>query len=65
MALPINLVVRTRFNPNLRTEWSKSIMAVINNITLLVIVLTGAALGSANTEPWNICSSCRSDRPRS
>jgi ABC-2 type transport system permease protein len=44
MALPINLVVRTRFNPNQRTEWFNSIMAVINNITLLVIVLTGAAL---------------------
>jgi ABC-2 type transport system permease protein len=44
MALPINLIVRTRFNPNLRTEWFNSIMAVINNITLLVIVLTGAAL---------------------
>jgi ABC-2 type transport system permease protein len=44
MALPINLVVRTRFNPNLRTEWFNSIMAVINNITLLVVVLTGSAL---------------------
>jgi len=44
MALPINLVVRARFNPNLRTEWFNSIMAVINNITLLVVVLTGSAL---------------------
>ena len=44
MALPINLVVRARFNPNLRTEWFNSIMAVINNITMLVIVLTGSAL---------------------
>jgi ABC-2 type transport system permease protein len=44
MALPINLIVRTRFNPNLRTEWFNSIMAVINNITLLAVVLTGAAL---------------------
>ena len=44
MALPINLVVRARFNPNLRTEWFNSIMAVINNITLLAVVLTGSAL---------------------
>ena len=43
-ALPINLVSRVRFNPNLQTQWFNSIMAVISNITLLVIVLVGAAL---------------------
>ena len=44
MALPINLVVRSEFNPSLRTEWFNATMAVVNNITLLAIVLTGAAL---------------------
>jgi ABC-2 type transport system permease protein len=44
IALPINLVVRARFNPNLHTEWFNSIMGVINNVTLLAIVLVGAAL---------------------
>ena len=43
-ALPINLEFRSQFNPNLRTEWFNGIMAVVNNLTLLAIVLTGAAL---------------------
>lgn len=41
---PINLVVHSRFNPNLRSAWFTSVMQVINNITILSIVLTGAAL---------------------
>ena len=41
---PINLVMRTAFNPNHYSEWFLAIMAVINAITMLVIVLTGAAL---------------------
>ena len=44
MPLPIDLEFRTQFNPNLRTEWFNGIMAVVNNLTLLAIVLTGAAL---------------------
>lgn len=44
VAQPINLVIRTRFNPNVHTQWFNSIMAIINHITLLVIVLVGAAL---------------------
>ncbi|RTL87266.1 MAG: ABC transporter permease [Hyphomicrobiales bacterium] len=42
--LPINLVIRSRFNPNLKSEWFVSVMQVINNITILSVVLTGAAL---------------------
>lgn len=42
--LPINLVIRTAFNPNRNSEWFLSIMAVINFITMLAIVLTGSAL---------------------
>ena len=41
---PINLVMRTAFNPNHKSEWFLAIMADINNITMLTIVLTGAAL---------------------
>ncbi len=41
---PINLVIRTAFNPNHYSEWFLGIMAVINNITMLTVVLTGAAL---------------------
>jgi ABC-2 type transport system permease protein len=42
--LPIDLVVRTRFNPNHNSEWFNAIMAVINNITALAVILTGSAL---------------------
>jgi ABC-2 type transport system permease protein len=41
---PINFVIRTAFNPNHYSEWFLGIMAVINNITMLTVVLTGAAL---------------------
>jgi len=44
IASPINLVLRTAFNPNHKSEWFLAIMAVINDITMLTIVLTGAAL---------------------
>ncbi|EML9903544.1 ABC transporter permease [Morganella morganii] len=42
--LPVDLDIRTRFNPNLNQMWFGSVMAIINNITMLSIVLTGAAL---------------------
>jgi ABC-2 type transport system permease protein len=42
-SFPINLVVHTEFNPNLTSEWFTAVMQIINNITILSIVLTGAA----------------------
>jgi ABC-2 type transport system permease protein len=41
---PINLVVRKLFNPNGESSWFKSVVAIINQITLLTVVLTGAAV---------------------
>lgn len=41
---PVNLVVRKLFNPNGISSWFKSIVAIINQISLLTIVLTGAAV---------------------
>ena len=41
---PINLVVRAKFNPNLKTSWFSAMTQVINQITLLTVILTGAAL---------------------
>ncbi len=35
---------RIRFNPNLEQSWFGSLMEIINNVTMLSIVLTGAAL---------------------
>ncbi|MDU7481638.1 MAG: ABC transporter permease [Hafnia alvei] len=43
-ALPIDLEVRARFNPNLDQSWFGAVMAIINNITMLAIILTGSAL---------------------
>ncbi|MFZ3032799.1 MAG: ABC transporter permease [Parvibaculum sp.] len=41
--LPINLVSRTKFNPNGTSYWFMAILQVVNNITILSIILTGAA----------------------
>jgi len=41
---PVNLVVRKLFNPNAVSSWFKSVVAIINQITLLTVVLTGAAV---------------------
>jgi ABC-2 type transport system permease protein len=41
---PVNLVVRIVFNPNTETAWFSSIMGIINSITMLAIVLAGAAV---------------------
>jgi len=41
---PIQLVVRKMFNPNGTSSWFTSVVAIINQITLLTVVLTGAAV---------------------
>lgn len=41
---PVNLVIRKMFNPNGVSSWFKSVVAIINQITLLTVVLTGAAV---------------------
>jgi ABC-2 type transport system permease protein len=43
-APPVDLVLRARFNPELKPSWFGSIMEVINQVTMLSIILTGAAL---------------------
>jgi ABC-2 type transport system permease protein len=43
-AMPADLNVRMRFNPNLEQAWFGSLMEIINNVTMLSIILTGAAL---------------------
>ena len=43
-APPVELVLRERFNPNLEQSWFGALMEVINNVTMLSIILTGAAL---------------------
>jgi ABC-2 type transport system permease protein len=43
-APPVDLALRMRFNPNMEHAWFGSLMEIINNVTMLSIVLTGAAL---------------------
>ncbi len=37
-------VIRNRYNPNLTQIWFGGVMQLVNNITMLAIILTGAAL---------------------
>jgi len=41
---PVNLTVRIAFNPNVMTAWFTSVMGVISSVTMLAIILAGAAL---------------------
>jgi ABC-2 type transport system permease protein len=43
-APPVDLAVHMRFNPNLDQTWFGALMEIINNVTMLSIILTGAAL---------------------
>jgi hypothetical protein len=51
LASPLHLCTRevtdvraVVFNPNLKSSWFTAVMQVINNLTLLTVILTGAAL---------------------
>jgi ABC-2 type transport system permease protein len=41
---PVSLAVRIAFNPNVTTAWFTSVMGIINNVTMLAIILAGAAV---------------------
>ena len=41
---PVELALRARFNPSLTQTWFGAVMQIINNVTMLSLVLTGAAL---------------------
>ena len=43
-AAPVDIAVRARFNPALEKSWFGGVMRIINNVTMLSIILTGAAL---------------------
>jgi ABC-2 type transport system permease protein len=43
-AAPVELALRARFNPTLEQSWFGAVVEIINNVTMLSIVLTGAAL---------------------
>lgn len=41
---PVRIVVSKLFNPNAVSSWFKSVVAIINQISLLTVILTGAAV---------------------
>ena len=47
------MITRNRFNPNLTQSWFSSVMQLVNNITMLAIILTGAAL-IRERENWTL-----------
>jgi len=40
----VNLDVRIAFNPNITTAWFTSVMGIINSVSMLAIILAGAAI---------------------
>jgi len=44
VALPVNLSVRAKFNPNLESSWFMAVMQIVNNLTMLALILSGAAV---------------------
>ena len=43
-AAPVDLSVRARFNPALAPSWFGGVAELVNNVTMLAVILTGAAL---------------------
>jgi ABC-2 type transport system permease protein len=41
---PVNVVTRAKFNPNFKSSWFTSVMQIISNLTMITVILTGAAL---------------------
>jgi len=41
---PVDLAVRIAFNPNLTAGWFTGVMEIVNNVTMLAIILSGAAI---------------------
>lgn len=44
VAPPVEVVIRAYFNPNLDSAWFMSVMQVVQNVTILSIILVGAAV---------------------
>ncbi|HVH75559.1 MAG TPA: ABC transporter permease [Stellaceae bacterium] len=43
-APPVDLVVRIAFNPNVQSSWFNAVMGILNSVTMLAIILAGAAV---------------------
>ena len=43
-AAPLKMVTQVKFNPNLTSSWFTSVMGIVSNLTMITVMLTGAAL---------------------
>jgi ABC-2 type transport system permease protein len=43
-ALPVSVIIRAKFNPNLESSWFMAVMQIISNVTMLSLILSGAAV---------------------
>ncbi len=41
---PVKVITRAKFNPNYKSSWFTSVMQIISNLTMITVILTGAAL---------------------
>ncbi len=41
---PIKVVTHAKFNPNFKSSWFTGVMQIISNLTMITVMLTGAAL---------------------
>jgi ABC-2 type transport system permease protein len=41
---PVKMVTQVKYNPNLKSSWFTSVMQIISNLTMITVMLTGAAL---------------------
>ena len=46
---------QAKFNPNLKSSWSISVMQIISIFTIITVIRTGAAHSRANREGLSIC----------
>jgi ABC-2 type transport system permease protein len=44
MGVPVKVLIHAKFNPNLKSSWFTSVMQIISNLTMITVMLTGAAL---------------------
>ena len=44
IAARTKVVIQAKFNPNLKSSWFTSVMQIISNLTMITVILTGAAL---------------------
>jgi ABC-2 type transport system permease protein len=44
IGVPVKVVVHAQFNPNFKTSWFTSVMQIVSNLTMITVMLSGAAL---------------------